>query len=139
MFLSGGGYLYGNMTNDWKLNSENGIYIYPDFVTGYNGVFKDGVMVKGKKIQKKSLNDFSFRPCLQIGVIRNSWSSAKNQGRDILFEYHRAVVPFVELLDHLGVCLPIVYSRLLTGIPILAVFQNLRWISNITSLLLFLG
>ena len=72
MFLSGGGYLYGNMTNDWKLNSENGIYIYPDFVTGYNGVFKDGVMVKGKRIQKKSLNDFSFRPCLQIGVIRNS-------------------------------------------------------------------
>ena len=55
MFLSGGGYLYGNMTNDWKLNSENGIYIYPDFVTGYNGVFKDGVMVKGKKIHKKIL------------------------------------------------------------------------------------
>ena len=29
-------------------------------------------------------------------------------------------------------CLP--YSRLLTGIPILAVFQNLRWNSNKTSL-----
>ena len=39
---------------------------------------------------------------------------------------------FVEQLDHLEVCLP--YSRLLTGIPILAVFQNLRWNSNKTSL-----
>ena len=39
---------------------------------------------------------------------------------------------FVEQLDHLEVCLP--YSRLLTGIPILVVFQNLRWNSNKTSL-----
>ena len=35
---------------------------------------------------------------------------------------------FVEQLDQLEVCLP--YSRLLTGIPMLAVFQNLRWNSN---------
>ena len=40
---------------------------------------------------------------------------------------------FVEQLDQLEVCLP--YSILLTGIPILAVFQNLRWNSNKTSLL----
>ena len=39
----------------------------------------------------------------------------------------------VEQLDQLEVCLP--YSRLLAGIPILAVFQNLRWNSNKTSLL----
>ena len=39
---------------------------------------------------------------------------------------------FVEQLDQLEVCLP--YSRLLTGMPILAVFQNLRWNSNKTSL-----
>ena len=39
---------------------------------------------------------------------------------------------FGEQLDQLEVCLP--YSRLLTGIPILAVFQNLRWNSNKTSL-----
>ena len=39
---------------------------------------------------------------------------------------------FVEQLDQLDVCLP--YSRLLTGIPILAVLQNLRWNSNKTSL-----
>ena len=39
---------------------------------------------------------------------------------------------FVEQKDQLEVCLP--YSRLLTGIPILAVFQNLRWNSNKTSL-----
>ena len=39
---------------------------------------------------------------------------------------------FVEKLDQLEVCLP--YSRLLTGIPILAVFQNLKWNSNKTSL-----
>ena len=41
----------------------------------------------------------------------------------------------VEQLDQLEICLP--YSRLLTGIQILAVFQNLRWNSNKTSL--FLG
>ena len=41
---------------------------------------------------------------------------------------------FVEQLDQLEVCLP--YSRLLTGIQILLVFQNLRWNSNKTSLLL---
>ena len=39
---------------------------------------------------------------------------------------------FVEQLDQLEVCLP--YSRLLTGMPILAVFQNLRWNSNKTSI-----
>ena len=40
---------------------------------------------------------------------------------------------FVEQLDQLGDCLP--YHRLLTGITILAVFQNLRWNSNKTSLI----
>ena len=40
----------------------------------------------------------------------------------------------VEQLNQLVVC--ITYSRLLTGIPIMAVFQNLRWNSNKTSLLL---
>ena len=35
-------------------------------------------------------------------------------------------------LDQLEVCPP--YSRLLTGIPLLAVIQNLRWNSNKTSL-----
>ena len=39
---------------------------------------------------------------------------------------------FVEQLDQLEVCLS--YSRLLAGIQILAVFQNLRWNSNKTSL-----
>ena len=39
----------------------------------------------------------------------------------------------VEQLDQLEVCLP--YSRLLAGIPILVVFQNLRWSSNKTSLI----
>ena len=41
---------------------------------------------------------------------------------------------FVEQLDQLEVCLP--YSRLLTGIQILLVFQNLRWNSNKTTLVL---
>ena len=40
----------------------------------------------------------------------------------------------VEQLDQLEVCLP--YSRLLAGIPILSVFQNLRWNSNKTSLIM---
>ena len=39
---------------------------------------------------------------------------------------------FVEQLDQLEVCLP--YSRFLAGIPILAIFQNLRQNSNKTSL-----
>ena len=38
----------------------------------------------------------------------------------------------VEQVDQLEVCLP--NSRLLAGIPKLAVFQNLRWNSNKTSL-----
>ena len=46
--------------------------------------------------------------------------------RDVLFEYHRAVRPVRSLSD---------FSRLLTGMPILAVFQNLRWNSSKTSLL----
>ena len=41
----------------------------------------------------------------------------------------------IEQLGQLEVCLP--YSRLLTGIPIMAVFQNLRWNSNKTSLCLW--
>ena len=39
----------------------------------------------------------------------------------------------VEQLGQLEVCLP--YSRLLAGIPILSVFQNLRWNSNKTTLM----
>ena len=39
---------------------------------------------------------------------------------------------FVEQLDQLEVCLP--YSRLLAGIPVMAVFQNIWWNSNKTSL-----
>ena len=38
----------------------------------------------------------------------------------------------VEQLDQLEVCLH--YSRLLAGIPMLAVFKNLSWNSNKTSL-----
>ena len=41
---------------------------------------------------------------------------------------------FIEQLDQLEVCLPYSRLRLLTGIPILAVFQNLMWNSNKTSL-----
>ena len=44
---------------------------------------------------------------------------------------------FVEQLEQLEVCLP--YSRLLAGITILTVFQNLRWNSNKISLKLFTG
>ena len=45
--------------------------------------------------------------------------------RDVLFEHHRAVVPF---------CWAVRPVRSLTGIPILTVFQNLRCNSNKTSL-----
>ena len=37
---------------------------------------------------------------------------------------------FVEQKDQLEVCLPCTCSRLLTGIPMLAVVQNLRWNNN---------
>ena len=43
----------------------------------------------------------------------------------------------VEQLDQLEVCLP--FSKLLAGISILAVFQNLKWNSNKTSLILVLN
>jgi len=62
-----------------------------------------------------------------------NYNETQLSNRDVLFEYHRAVVPFVEQLDQLEVCLP--YSRLLAGIPILGVFQNLRWNSNKTTLI----
>ena len=52
--------------------------------------------------------------------------------RDVLLEYHRAVVPFCWVVRPIRI---ITYNRLLAGIPILAVFQNLRWNSNKTSLL----
>ena len=41
----------------------------------------------------------------------------------------------IEWLDQLEACLP--SSGLLTGIPIIVVFQNLRWNSNKTYLLKF--
>ena len=53
--------------------------------------------------------------------------------RDVLFmNTIKQLFLFVEQVDQLEVCLP--YSRLLTGIPILSVFQNLRWNSNKTTL-----
>ena len=52
---------------------------------------------------------------------------------DVLLNTIEQIFHFIEQLDQLEVCLP--YSRLLTGIPILVVFQNLRWNSNKTSLL----
>ena len=67
----------------------------------------------------------------ELGTAKHSLS-VKTVFKDVLFEYHRTVVSFFEQLDQLEVCLP--YSRLLAGIPILAVFQNLRWNSNKTSL-----
>ena len=59
------------------------------------------------------------------GIMVNLNQMTKN--RNVLFEYHLAA----EQLDQLKVCRP--YSRLLTGIPILAVF-HLRWKSTKTSL-----
>ena len=54
------------------------------------------------------------------------WNQLPKTVRDVLFECHRTVVPFSWAVRP--------YSRLLTGIPTLAVFQNLRWNSNKTSL-----
>ena len=46
--MIGGGFLYGEMTSDWKLSTDNGAYIYPDFSTAYTGSFADGMMVSGR-------------------------------------------------------------------------------------------
>ena len=46
--MKGGAWLHGEVTADWKLCSENGSYLYPDLETGYNGVFRDSVMVRGR-------------------------------------------------------------------------------------------
>ena len=64
-----------------------------------------------------------------LGPNNNKIKSLKDvitETRGVLFECHWAVVPFcwAGRPD----------SRLLTGIPILAVFQNLMWNSNKTSL-----
>ena len=52
--------------------------------------------------------------------------------RDVYLNTIEQLFLFVEQLDHLEVCLT--YSRLLTEISIPAVFQNIRWYSNKTSL-----
>ena len=46
--MKGGGFLVGKMNSDWKLGTDNGAYIYPDFSTAYTGSFNDGQMVRGK-------------------------------------------------------------------------------------------
>ena len=45
------------------------------------------------------------------------------------------IIQILTLILPVEVCLP--YSRLLTGIPMLAVFQNLRWNSNKTYVTLY--
>ena len=61
----------------------------------------------------------------------------KTQKRSLLEMFYLNTIKqlflFVEQLFQLEVCLT--HSRLLAGIPILAVFQNLRWNSNKTPLL----
>ena len=46
--VRGGAWLCGDMDPDWRLTSENGSYLYPDLETGYNGVFRGGVMVAAR-------------------------------------------------------------------------------------------
>ena len=53
---------------------------------------------------------------------------------DVLFEYRWAVVPFGWAIRPARSLSTLSYSRFLAGIPILVVFQNLRWNSNKTSL-----
>ena len=46
--VRGGSWLCGDMDPAWRLTSENGSYLYPDLETGYNGVFRHGVMVAAR-------------------------------------------------------------------------------------------
>ena len=42
------------LEQSWRLNSENGFYIYPDLVTGYNGTFLNSVMVRARAVDVES-------------------------------------------------------------------------------------
>lgn len=42
------------LEQSWRLNSENGFYLYPDLVTGYNGTFLDSVMVRARAVDVES-------------------------------------------------------------------------------------
>ena len=87
------------------------------------------------RVYKKELdldnNFITFNKTMSNCVVKTSSCTLKCSYRDVLFEYHWAVVPFCWVVRSFEVCLP--YRRLLTGILILVVFQNLRWNSNKTS------
>ena len=46
--MKGGGFLVGSMDCDWRMNTENGAYIYPDYSTAYTGSFRAGEMLRGR-------------------------------------------------------------------------------------------
>ena len=48
--LTGSAYLHGELDQRWRLTSHNGFYLYPDLATGYNGTFKDSVMVTARAV-----------------------------------------------------------------------------------------
>ena len=73
---------------------------------------------------------FYFRHGESTSTASQLTSPASQKSRDL----NKVLLLLQDLeLDQLEVCLP--YSRLLTEKPILAVFQNLLWSSNKTSLI----
>ena len=69
---------------------------------------------------------------LLAGLPFQTWNYFYQIHQIEIFYLNTMIEQLFLFVEQLEVCLP--YSRLLTGIPILAVFQNLRWNSNKTSL-----
>ena len=55
----------------WRLNSENGFYLYPDLLTGYNGTFRDSVMVRARAVEVESGG-------VEDGIMRVSFQLVRN-------------------------------------------------------------
>ena len=73
-----------------------------------------------------------FKKYFKVHLFISCWVSVNFSLEMFYLNTIEQLFLFVEQLDQLEVCLA--YRRLLAGIPILAVFQNLRWNSNKTSL-----
>ena len=86
-----------------------------------------------RTIEPYSTATFSKLVTSNVKIPKNLWKAAYFRLCLEMFYLNtiELLFLFVEQLDQLEVCLP--HSRLLTGIPILAVFQNLRRNSNKTS------
>ena len=69
--LTGSAYLHGELDQRWRLTSQNGYYLYPDLATGYNGTFRDSVMVRARAVEVESGG-------VEDGIMRVSFQLVRN-------------------------------------------------------------